>query len=213
MRLRRAEVRATLEQFAPAAIQDTHDEPLEVQQRDRLYRRSLALADVAATLLAFAAAAALGAEPGPAALLVIPFLVGVNKAQGLYDRDELLLRKTTIDDAPKLFHNATLLALVAWLGEGFLFTGTLTASQVLALWAVGFAASLVGRRISRGIVRHRVKVERCLFIGDAGSYDRLRIKLAQADVKAELVGRMTLQRTGRRGERAAQQRELLELLR
>jgi hypothetical protein len=37
---------------------------------------------------------------------------------GLYDRDETLLRKTTLDEAPKLFQLATLCALVAWLAGG-----------------------------------------------------------------------------------------------
>jgi hypothetical protein len=41
-------------------------------------------------------------------LIGIPLLLVVAKVLGLYDRDETLLRKTTLDEAPKLFQLATL---------------------------------------------------------------------------------------------------------
>ena len=40
-------------------------------------------------------------------------LCSARSCSGLYDRDEALLRKTTLDEAPKLFQLATLCALVA----------------------------------------------------------------------------------------------------
>ena len=43
----------------------------------------------------------------------------LSKVLNLYDRDELLLRKTTLDEAPKLFQVATLMALLLWLGHPF----------------------------------------------------------------------------------------------
>ena len=39
----------------------------------------------------------------PAALLALPLVVVVAKVRGLYDRDEQLLKKTTLDEAPALF--------------------------------------------------------------------------------------------------------------
>ena len=50
--------------------------------------------------------------------LAVPILLVCAKLTGLYDRDETLLRKTTLDEAPKLFQLATLCALVAWLTGG-----------------------------------------------------------------------------------------------
>ena len=41
-----------------------------------------------------------------------PLIVLIGKVVGLYDRDELLLRKNTLDEAPKLFQVATLMALL-----------------------------------------------------------------------------------------------------
>ena len=48
-------------------------------------------------------------------VLGLPLLLIGAKLFGLYDRDETLLRKTTLDEAPKLFQVATLCALLAWL--------------------------------------------------------------------------------------------------
>ena len=46
------------------------------------------------------------------ALLSLPLVVLVSKVHGLYDRDSLLIHKTTIDEAGQLFQLATLYTLV-----------------------------------------------------------------------------------------------------
>ena len=56
------------------------------------------------------------------------------KVLGLYDRDEVLLRSTTLDEVPKLFHMATMCALVAWLAGGLVVAGRLDRSETLLLW-------------------------------------------------------------------------------
>ena len=53
---------------------------------------------------------------------LLTLLLGA-KVMGLYDRDDVLLHKTTLDEAPKLFQVATLGALVAWLAGGFVING------------------------------------------------------------------------------------------
>ena len=50
-----------------------------------------------------------------AAFAALPIVVLIAKVDGLYDRDDLLLRKTTLDEVPELFRLATLFALVIWL--------------------------------------------------------------------------------------------------
>ena len=67
------------------------------------------------------------------------------KVAGLYDRDELVLDKSTLEEAPKLFHAATLYALLVWLGESYFVTGVLGPLQVLGIWGLLFACSVVGR--------------------------------------------------------------------
>jgi exopolysaccharide biosynthesis polyprenyl glycosylphosphotransferase len=205
--------RDALEQFAPEAIQESLHSQRTVDARDRAYRWSLAGAD----LLAAATAVLLMAPAGPAKLslatiLGIPLIGLVAKLQGLYDRDELLLNKTTLDEAPKLFHLATLFTMFTWLLSSELLVRPLGARQAVILWGSLFILVMLARRAARAAVQRRTPSERCLFIGDAGSYERLHAKFETASVAAELIGRMNLQRTGRFGARAAHERELRELI-
>ncbi len=105
--------------------------------RDAIFRRSLLVADVFAISGAFLLTIAIATRSlqltwvGIAAL---PILLVCAKVFGLYDRDETLLHKTTLDEAPKLFHVATLCALVAWLAGGLIVEGTLNRREALFLW-------------------------------------------------------------------------------
>ena len=80
-----------------------------VARRDAIFRRTLALADV------FAAAAALflvtslaGLTLHRFAILALPLVIVAGKLVGLYDRDELLVNPSTLDEAPRLMQLATL---------------------------------------------------------------------------------------------------------
>src|SRR3954471_10532636 len=76
----------------------------ETRRRDRVYRRLLGLADVVASFVAaYVAITRLGPDTlHPQALLVAPGILIAAKAIGLYDRDELLIRKTTVEELPRL---------------------------------------------------------------------------------------------------------------
>jgi len=90
-------------------------------RRDAIFRRLLAVADVIAIAGAFLLTLALARrslELTWATLAEVPILLVGAKLSGLYDRDETLLRKTTLDEAPKLFQLATLCTVVAWLAGG-----------------------------------------------------------------------------------------------
>ena len=67
-----------------------------VNLREGLYRRSLAIADASAALLALCLIVVwdAGARFDPWVLLAMPVVVLVSKVGGLYERDELVLRKT-----------------------------------------------------------------------------------------------------------------------
>ena len=106
--------------------------------REALFRRSLLTADVVAIVGAFVLLAQLSSRSLQLTWVsiggLLTLLVGV-KLFGLYDRDEALLHKTTLDEAPKLFHVATLGALLAWLAGGFVVKGgTLDRHEALLLW-------------------------------------------------------------------------------
>jgi exopolysaccharide biosynthesis polyprenyl glycosylphosphotransferase len=162
-------------------------------RRDQLFRRSLLLADlfafvVAVTLLAEVAGRSLRITwVGIAGLLAV-FLAA--KVIGLYDRDESLLHKTTLDEAPRLFQVATLGALCAWLAGGFIVGGgTLNRPEALLLWVMLFVLLVVARGSARAVALALAPSERCLFIGDRAAAGTMRSKLADNHgLKAELVG-------------------------
>ena len=162
-------------------------------KRDQLFRRSLLLADLTAFVLAVIVLAELSGRSlritwvGIAGLLAV--LVGA-KVVGLYDRDEALVHKTTLDEAPKLFQVATLGAFCAWLAGGFVIGGgTLGRSEALALWILLFVFLVISRGSARAFALSVAPAERCLFIGDRVAGETIRSKLADNHgLKAALVG-------------------------
>ena len=60
-----------------------------------------------------------------ATLLALPLVVVAGKIQRIYERDELVLNKSTIDEAPKLFQLATFFALLVYVFHAQLLAGTL----------------------------------------------------------------------------------------
>src|SRR5438046_417435 len=83
-------------------------------RRDAIFRRLLASADVVAAAAALLASAVLfgATSTQPWLFGLLPVVVLASKAMGLYDRDELLIAKTTLNEAPALFQLATLYGLV-----------------------------------------------------------------------------------------------------
>ena len=166
-----------------------------IARRDSVYRRLLATADLfgAGLALLFAVEAFGDDKLRPAALLVLPLVVAVAKVQGLYDRDGLLLNKTTLDEAPKLFQTATLVSLVLLLSQARLLEGELSVRQTIGLWLTLFATAVAGRWLVRRIARRVTETERVVILGGALEASRLTEKLAEnPSVNAVVVGRIPL---------------------
>jgi exopolysaccharide biosynthesis polyprenyl glycosylphosphotransferase len=166
-----------------------------VRHRERVSRRALVGADLFAGLLVVGLAARVfGAEgPGVAAFALLPLIVVINATSGLYNRDELLLRKTTLDEAPALFQAATLTTAAAFLLESAVLA-TPMGARLFALTWLGLAAIAIACRVAaRAVARHVTEPERCLLVGDAAVATRLEAKLAASpNVKATFVGRIPL---------------------
>jgi exopolysaccharide biosynthesis polyprenyl glycosylphosphotransferase len=147
-------------------------------------------------------------------LLGLPLVVLASKLGGLYDRDELLVRKTTIEEAPALLELSTLYTMAVWMLDGVVINGPLGKDQALILWVALFTFGLGFRRAARSIASRRVQAERLLLIGDAATYARLQHKLDTGRVHAKLVGRMSLQRVSdfSADERPVDQRTLGHLI-
>ncbi len=149
---------------APEAVRPIVERPVEGTgiPRDRRYRLALAAADLIAVTLAVGLSLWTigGAQPQLAAVLVLPITIIAAKSIGLYDRDDLLLRKTTIDEAPQLFSLATVGALLA-----SLLDRELAGTAIAALWVSTFLLLLVLRYSARSLVTRSAPIERCLVLG------------------------------------------------
>jgi exopolysaccharide biosynthesis polyprenyl glycosylphosphotransferase len=157
-----------------------------IRGRDGLYRRGLALADTVAALIALGAVATISHRPGGLLLVALaPAIVLVNKIAGLYDRDELVLNKTTLDEAPGLLQISGLFTLLVWMSHAAVSAAGLDPTGVLMLWAGLLGLTLVGRTAARRAARAWSGPERCLVIGSA---DALEQKLRSAH--AEVVDRI-----------------------
>jgi len=185
---------------APALERPLRDgrRSIATMRRQAIYRRSLAFADMLAAGLALVLCIGVLSETDSlhvATLMALPLVVLVGKIQRIYERDELVLNKSTIDEAPKLFQLATFYALLVYVFDEQLLSGTLGSAQVLALWVALFIFAVLGRCLARVLVRRVIGPERCLFVGSDESYRRLLDKLAGGDARAELAGRMHLSPT------------------
>jgi exopolysaccharide biosynthesis polyprenyl glycosylphosphotransferase len=166
--------------------------------RDAIFRRRLLMADAMAAVCAFTLTTHLSSSAPQLTWLSIvglPLLLLSAKLFGLYDRDETLLRKTTLDEAPKLFHLATLCALAAWLAGGLVLAAPLDRREALFLWLSLALLLLLARAAARMLALQRAPAERCLFIGDEALAHSVRSKLTgHRGVKAELVAHVDLDR-------------------
>jgi exopolysaccharide biosynthesis polyprenyl glycosylphosphotransferase len=166
-----------------------------VARRESISRRLLAVADlVGAAFALFLAVEAFGDDSLKASgLLALPLVVFISKIQGLYDRDGLLINKTTLDEAPKLFQLATLYTLVVLLAQSSLINGALGTRQGLGLWVVLFGTSVAGRWFVRQVARKVTGTERVLVLGGRDEAERLDHKLREnPTVNATIIGRVAL---------------------
>jgi exopolysaccharide biosynthesis polyprenyl glycosylphosphotransferase len=172
--------------------------PATSLRRDALFRRMLLAADIVAITGAFLLITQISSRSLQLTWLSIvglPLLLIGAKLFGLYDRDETLLRKTTLDEVPKLFHLATLCALVAWIAGGWIIVGApMRRPEALFLWLALLTALVLARASARSIALRLAPVERCLFVGEEGSARTIRAKLTDhRGIKAKIVAQLDLE--------------------
>jgi exopolysaccharide biosynthesis polyprenyl glycosylphosphotransferase len=170
-------------------------------RHDTVLRRGLAVADVLGVacglLIVITVLAGAGVALTPAAVLVAPFTVLASKALGLYDRDQHIVRKTTIDEVPALIYLSVLIAMSVWLAQGAVLDGGLDRPEVFMLALVTFGAILTARLLTRHLVSTVSGPEKCIIIGDVDAAARVVGKLNSATgVNAQVVSSVPLQREG-----------------
>jgi exopolysaccharide biosynthesis polyprenyl glycosylphosphotransferase len=160
--------------------------------REGVHRWALIGADVVAALT-LAAAVALGGDGVVVAevLLAAPVIVFINKLAGLYDRDEVVLRKSTLEEAPALLQVAGLFALVIFMlpGGGIERIDRL---GVLVVWGGAFLLLGALRMLARALAERIASAERCLAVGSAEDLRTVTKKLGSSRVKADIVAMLEL---------------------
>jgi exopolysaccharide biosynthesis polyprenyl glycosylphosphotransferase len=165
-------------------------------RRDAVFRRLLAAADLGAAAGGLAVVAALnGRSVAPASAVTALLIVPIAKMGGRYDHDELVLRKSTLDEIPALLSLAaayaltwSLMALITHLslhlgGDG----------GVAVLWAATSAFLIVLRAAARALAQLSAPRERVLIVGSAGARTRLAHSLASDPAaRLEVVGFLSL---------------------
>jgi exopolysaccharide biosynthesis polyprenyl glycosylphosphotransferase len=173
---------------------------VEIMRRSAVVRRSLALADLLAAMTALLVVALTSDRTfNPAMFLLAVVVLFAAKVSRLYDRDEVRLRKSTLEEVPSLFQLTGLSALVLWLSGGTLFTPPIGRVEVIGLWAILFVAITVYRAVARGVADRLTDAERCLIVGDPVAALDVAQKISARG--AEVVGVLPLNER-RRGRNA-----------
>jgi exopolysaccharide biosynthesis polyprenyl glycosylphosphotransferase len=170
-----------------------------VLRRDARVRRALGIADLLAGGVALAAAFVVGVDsPTPLALAAPLLLVLLCKLARLYDRDEHVIRKSTLDQAPEMTQAATTFTLVIWLVSDLFVSGGFDKIEAAVLWGTLILGLFVFRVAARRLAEQVITAERLLVLGSAEAAERLgsRLELAHS-INAVLVGRVALDRDDR----------------
>jgi exopolysaccharide biosynthesis polyprenyl glycosylphosphotransferase len=180
----------SIEDGLPASLADRAS-----AKRDASFRRALGFADIFAAALALTLSVQFFGDDHLrlATFAGLPLVVVVSKIIGLYDRDELLLHKSTVDEVPKLFTLSAVYTLTIDILSRWLITGELGRDQLLGMWVLIFLTVVAGRTIARSFARVRNAEERCIVVGDPADSERLVAKLeGHSQIKATVVAQLPL---------------------
>lgn len=180
----------------PVGLRLQPDAAARPVRRDAVFRRLLALADGGAALGALATIAALNGHRLPVvSLLTVPALVLVAKMMGRYDHDEVVLRKSTLDEMPALlglsFAYAVVWSLIAFVAN---LPMRLGGAGVLILSATTFVLLVALRSSARAVAQASASRERVLIVGSSAARARLAHSLAaDPGARIEVAGFLPLE--------------------
>jgi exopolysaccharide biosynthesis polyprenyl glycosylphosphotransferase len=173
-------------------------------RREALHRRLLGAADVLAATLALTFVLALaGQTPTVVALVAMPLIIVLFKVGGLYDRDQLRLSHSTLDEVPSLLQLTGVYVLGGLIVEPLIFSASLGGGEMAGLWLTTFITIFVARSVARWLVGRAAPIERCLIIGDPERAGRIRAKVASSHARASVVATLPLSESDGEGESLA----------
>ena len=164
-----------------------------VPRRAVVQRRLLAGADTLAVALTVVLSLNVSGPRRVALVAVaVPLVIVPFKVAGLYDRDEVRLGRSTLDEAPALMQLTALFALGVTILKLLLQHGTLEGNRVAGLWLGAFVATFLGRCLARWVAGRVSPLERCLVIGEFERAQRVRERLASSTARATVVASVPL---------------------
>jgi exopolysaccharide biosynthesis polyprenyl glycosylphosphotransferase len=179
---------------SPGAPELRHGEldfSLPARRRDVVGRLGLVAADMVAVVLSMFIVAVLPFSEAVFTAWVMAFLplyALLAKMAGLYDRDQFVLHKTTLDEAPALVAVAAIFALAVEGVQAVQYTG---GSHPLPLWAILTVTLVLARAGARFVTVRTTAAERVLVVGDTGTTALVQRKLAgDPSLNAAVVGRV-----------------------
>ncbi len=183
--------------------------------RDAVFRRLLAVADLAAAAGGVAVVATSSRHQlNWISIASLPLIVLIAKVTGRYDHDELVLRKSTLDEMPKLLSLAGAFALL-WSVVAFFFglKMHLGGGGVALLWASTAAFLVLARSTARMLAQLSAPRERVLIVGSSLARNQLAHSLvSDPGARLEIVGFLPLEDERRSpsdwGERSRRRRKL-----
>lgn len=181
----------------PRTIAEPHTPSRVVAERDSTFRRLLGASDILAAILALVATASFTHTQQVywSMFIAVLFVVPLGKLAGLYDRDAHVLNHTTLDEAPKLFTLAMMIAGGAFIARDLTVLGSpgIGTKQLVFLTGVLTAFFCVGRVTARYLARATSPPERLLVVGGDADAEELRRKIDLApNIKATIVGRVPI---------------------
>jgi exopolysaccharide biosynthesis polyprenyl glycosylphosphotransferase len=175
---------------------DRADEAFKLRRRRETLRRTLlCTADVLAAAAALVFVLALLGDNRLKLITLVgtPTIILLFKVAGLYDREQLRLLRSTLDEAPTLVTVVGLYALMIASLQPFIVAGHLWGGQIAALWLTSFCAIMGGRMCARWLGGRASAIERCLVIGDPALALRVRDKLISSRARATVAATLPLE--------------------
>lgn len=167
--------------------------PAEIEIREGLYRRYLGAMDCLVAIVAVILVTTLwGQSVALASLAAGPLVVLMHKLAGLYDRDELVLKRSTLDEVPAILQVTGVFTLVITVLQPLVIAGGFGSLQIAFLWLSTFGLTIAGRIVARRVAARVAAIERCLVIGDVSHAARVREKLQSSGVQATVVATLPL---------------------
>ncbi|MEV4422530.1 exopolysaccharide biosynthesis polyprenyl glycosylphosphotransferase [Patulibacter sp. NPDC049589] len=175
------------------AIQEPHAVDW-VHDRERRFRRVLAASDVVVSTAVLGSTLQFSRSGHftVALLAFVALVVTYSKVAGLYDRDDLKIHKTTLDEVPRIFGLSTVLVLVFVLYERQFSAWESAAPDLVSAW-LGLTVGLTGGRwLSRRVLERWCGVERAFVVGGEDRADEI-VRRTDGRGGVEVVGSLPIQ--------------------